>query len=315
MTKLGGNRNYGHGKQLGYAGHRALEDLYQGHYSTVAAHSNRWRMVAEWCREQGIRDTREISRDVLHIYAEDLADLVEQDEMAVAYAQNLLSTCNVVLSALRGDRSVRIAPAAAVGRRTAIRTTPPAGLAWGLVLAAAGALHEHGHDRAATVMLLARHFGLRMREASRLDLQGAHAQALKSGCITITEGTKGGRGRERRRLIPVSGAAASWLETVQHQQGHATNIIPPAMRWIDFCRHLHAVAVPVFHQHSLIGFHDLRAGYACDRYAALAGLPAPCVAGHRQADKDTDQAARLVIAEELGHGRVDVVGAYVGSSR
>lgn len=164
-------------------------------------------------------------------------------------------------------------------------------------------------------MLLARHFGLRMREASLLDLQGANAQAVQSGRITITEGTKGGRGRERERLIPVSDTAASWLAAVQHQQGHAANIIPPAMRWIDFCRHLHAVAVPVFHQHNLIGFHDLRAGYACDRYAHLTGHPAPCVAGHRQADKGTDQAARLVIAEELGHGRVDVVGAYVGSSR
>jgi hypothetical protein len=315
MSKFGGNRNFGFGRQIAYAGHRALETIYQGHFATVAAHSNRWRQVSQWCREQGIRDAREISLGVLHVYAEDLADQVEQGEMAVAYAQNLLSTCNVVLSALRGDRSVRIAPAAVVGRRTAIRTTPPAGLAWDLVLAAAGALLERGHHRAATVVMLARYFGLRMREASRLDLQGAHAQALQSGCIAITEGTKGGRGRERERLIPVSDTAASWLAPVRHQQGAARNIIPAGMAWITFCRHLHAVVGPVFHQHSLVGLHDLRAGYACDRYAYLTGHPAPCVVGRRQADKDTDQAARVVIADELGHGRIDVVGAYVGSSR
>lgn len=315
MTKHGGSRNFAFGKQIAYAGHKALEALYQGHFATVAAHSNRWRQVCRWCREQGVRDAREISRDVLQVYAEDLADQIERDEMAVAYAQNLLSTCNVVLGALRGDRSVRIAPAAAVGRRTAIRTVPPAGLVWDLVLAAAGALHERGHQRAAAAVMLARHFGLRMREAAFLDLHGAHAQAVQTGRIVITEGTKGGRGRERERLIPVSDTAASWLATVRHQQGAARNIIPAGMAWITFCRHLHAVVVPVFHQHSLVGLHDLRAGYACDRYADLTGLPAPCVAGHRQADKDTDQAARAVIANELGHGRIDVVGAYVGSSR
>lgn len=315
MTKLGGNRNYGHGKQLGYAGHRALKDLYQGHYSTVATHSDRWRMVAEWCREQGIRDAREISREVLHIYAEDLADLVEQNEMGVAYAQNLLSTCNVVLGALRGDRSIRISPAAAVGHRTTIRIAPPAGLSWEPVLAAFSALRNHGPHRAAIVLLLTRHFGLRMREASMLDLKGASAQARQLGYITVTEGTKGGRGRERKRLIPVSETVASWLVTAQELQGEARNIIPPGMKWVAFCRHLHSVAIPVFHRHHLVGFHDLRASYACERYAHLTGHPAPCVAGSRLADTEADQAARKVIADELGHGRIDVLGAYVGSSR
>lgn len=315
MSRFGGNRNFGYGKRLGYAGHRALKNLYQGHFATVATHSNRWCIVGEWCQEHGIQDAREISREVLDIYAEDLADLVERGDMAVAYAQNLLSTCNVVLGALRGDRSVRIAPAAAVGRRTAIRTTPPTGLPWEPVLNAAKALEDRGHIRAVVVLQLARHFGLRLREASMLDLQGAYTQAVKFGRLAITKGTKGGRGRERERLVPVSEVAASWLATVQELQGEARNIIPPSMKWIAFCRHLHSVAIPVFHRHDLVGFHDLRASYACERYAHLTGHPAPCVAGSRLADTEADLAARKVIADELGHGRIDVVGAYVGSSR
>jgi len=38
------------------------------------------------------------------------------------------------------------------------------------------------------------------------------------------------------------------------------------------------------------------------------------VAGERVADKREDQAAREIISAELGHGRVDVVSAYVGSA-
>ena len=55
--------------------------------------------------------------------------------------------------------------------------------------------------------------------------------------------------------------------------------------------------------------------YACKRYRQLTGAAAPAVAGRRDVDKTTDRAARQVISRELGHGRIDVVAAYVGSAR
>ena len=54
--------------------------------------------------------------------------------------------------------------------------------------------------------------------------------------------------------------------------------------------------------------------YACDRYAQLTGCPAPAVAGCRQANKAVDRSARQILSQELGHGRADVVAAYVGSA-
>ncbi|MFQ6024279.1 MAG: integrase, partial [Acidiferrobacterales bacterium] len=60
---------------------------------------------------------------------------------------------------------------------------------------------------------------------------------------------------------------------------------------------------------------DLRAAFACERYQDMTGCPAPAVAGGRSADKDDDLCARQAIAHELGHGRVDVIAAYVGSSK
>lgn len=315
MEKLGGNRNFGFGKQLAYAGHMAVRAAYRGHFATVAAHSNRWRAVVGWCRAHAIRDAREITREILAVYGEDLAEAVERGDLAVSYAQNLLSTANTVLWALRGDRAVRVSPAELVGQRTSVRTAPPAGLDMELVMAAAQALVDRGHHRAAIVVQLTRHFGLRIREASLLDLHGAWRHAEQRGSIRITEGTKGGRGHERERWAPASAEAAEFLGQTVDEQGDGRNIIPADMRWIDFNTHLHAVAIPVFHQHGLIGFHDFRASYACARYSEITGQPAPCIAGIRQAEKTADHAARLQIAGELGHGRADVLGAYVGSSR
>ncbi|MBI3774834.1 MAG: integrase, partial [Gammaproteobacteria bacterium] len=57
---------------------------------------------------------------------------------------------------------------------------------------------------------------------------------------------------------------------------------------------------------------DLRAAYACERYEQITGHPAPVVAGERQANKHDDQTARQIIAQELGHGRIDVAAAYLG---
>ena len=315
MSKVGGNRNFGFGKQLAYAGHAALLRAYIGHYATVAAHSRRWRHFSAWCRSQEICDAREISRETLAVYGEYLSELVERGAMAVSYAQNILSTANTVLEILRHDRQVRVSPAELVGHRTAVRSTPPAGLEFGLVLAATDRLGVLGHHRAAAVAQLARRFGLRIKEAALLNLCSACRQASQQGRVRVTEGTKGGAGRAQERWVPCTEDDLAFLTKAVDLQGDGRNIIPPEKRWIEFSNHLHSVAVPVFVQIGLLSFHDLRAGYACSRYSDLTGHPAPCVAGTRQVEKSVDIAARLAIAVELGHGRIEVLSAYVGGCR
>jgi hypothetical protein len=59
----------------------------------------------------------------------------------------------------------------------------------------------------------------------------------------------------------------------------------------------------------------MRAAYACERYQQLTGVAAPIIAGERMVDKEDDKSARQVLAHELGHGRVDVISSYIGSSR
>jgi hypothetical protein len=63
-----------------------------------------------------------------------------------------------------------------------------------------------------------------------------------------------------------------------------------------------------------ITVHGLRHRYAADRYETLSGTPAP-VRGGRLADREADLRARLGVAEELGHGRAQIAGAYLGARR
>jgi hypothetical protein len=69
----------------------------------------------------------------------------------------------------------------------------------------------------------------------------------------------------------------------------------------------------IIHKHDLKGFHELRAAYACERYEQITHHPAPINGGHcYQLDRRLDRDARVQISYELGHGRIDVVSAYIG---
>ena len=105
------------------------------------------------------------------------------------------------------------------------------------------------------------------------------------------------------------------LERAADRQGAAPNLIPTDQAYRQWRDHAYHVWQRAASLHSLRGFHDLRAAYACERYLEIAGCAAPAVAGHRSASKEEDTAARSTIAQELGHGRTDVLAAYVGSAR
>jgi hypothetical protein len=59
--------------------------------------------------------------------------------------------------------------------------------------------------------------------------------------------------------------------------------------------------------------HGLRHQYAAERYQELAGV-APPVAGGAPVDKAVDENARQIVAEELGHGRTQIINAYLGKT-
>ena len=235
--------------------------------------------------------------------------------MSPAYARNLLSSVNVVLEAMRGDRQVRVAPVAFIRQCSRVRTAPPVGIDRTAVRQCADQLRQGGHERVAAMVEVARALGLRLREASLLNARVALGQVKKHGAVNITAGTKGGRGHRVDRWVPVSGAAIGCLVRAAEAQGQGRNRIPADLSWRQWNSHVHHVWASVRDDYGLKKIHDLRAAYACERYRQLTGLVAPVIAGRLHADRSADRAARQTIAQELGHARIDVVSSYIGGAR
>ncbi len=314
-------RNFGYGRQLSYAGPQALKDLFGGgHYGTVKTHSDRWQAFVRWCRSEdgpGFNDARQIDRQTLLDYAGYLRQQVEQSAIGIATAQNRLSSVNRTLAALRGDQYVKVvSPSKALGmRRTSIRCSAPQGQDREQVKRIVDVLCAHQQPRVAAIAQLARAAGMRLREAILADLPRLQREAEQLGKINIQDGTKGGRsGASAARWITVDDHirdALKFAEQVSPDGSH--NLLAPDESYLDFQQGVVRPARDILHKHDLKGFHELRAAYACERYEQITHHLAPINGGHcYQLDRRLDQDARVQISYELGHGRIDVVSAYIG---
>jgi len=314
-------RNFGYGRQLSYAGSQALRDLFGGgYYGTVKAHSDRWQAFVRWCRSEdgpGFNDARQIDRQTLLDYAGHLRQQVERGELAIATAQNRMSSVNRTMAALRGDQYVEVSsPSKALGmRRTSVRHSVPQGQDREQVKRIVEVLCEHQQPRAAAIAQLARATGMRLREAILADLPRLKRESEQYGKINIQDGTKGSR----------SGASAPrWIEVDEHIHEAVTyaeqvspdgsrNLLAPDESYLDFQQRIVRPAREILHTHKLKGFHELRAAFACERYEQITQHLAPINGGHcYQLDQRLDRKARDQVSYELGHGRIDVVSAYIG---
>lgn len=314
-------RNFGYGRQLSYAGPQALKDMFGGgHYGTVRAHCDRWQAFVKWCRSEqgpGINDARQIDRKVLADYAAYLREVVRRGDLAVSTAQNRLSSVNRTMAALRGDQYVKVpSPSKALGmQRTGVRQSVPQGQDRNQVMQIVDALCRQHQQRAAAIVLLARATGMRLREAILADLPRLSREANDLGRINIQDGTKGGRaGASAPRWIAVDRhirGALRFAQQVSPAVSH--NLIAPHESFLNLLQEVIRPARAILHAHNLRGFHELRAAYACERYEQITQHRAPINDGHFcQVDRYLDREARRQISYELGHGRIDVVAAYIG---
>ena len=221
------------------------------------------------------------------------------------------------MAALRGDQYVKVpSPSKALGmRRTSVRRSVPQGQDREHVKRIVEVLCEHQMQRAAAIAQLARATGMRLREAILADLPRLKREAEQYGKINIQEGTKGGRsGASAPRWITMDEHIRDALAfALQVSPDGSRNLLAPNERYLDFQRQIVRPARNILHTHNLKGFHELRAAYACERYEQITHHPAPINGGRcYQLDQRLDRQARDQISYELGHGRIDVVSAYIG---
>jgi integrase len=314
-------RNFGYGRQLSYAGPQALKDMFGGgHFGTVMAHCDRWQAFVRWCRSEqgpGINDARQIDRKVLANYAAYLRDVIRRGDLTVSTAQNRLSSVNRTMAALRGDRYVKLpSPSKALGmKRTGVRHSVPQVQDHEQVRQTVDVLCRNHQLRAAAIVLLARATGMRLREAILADLPRLSREANHLGRINIQDGTKGGRaGASAPRWIGVDDhVLKALLFAWQVSPVGSRNLIAPHETYFDVLQDIVRPARDILHSQNLKGFHELRAAYACERYEQITQHPTPISGGQcYQVDRHLDREARRQINYELGHGRIDVVAAYIG---
>lgn len=280
-------------------------------YASAATIGERWGQFADWARaEEGIKWMEDVDRETVVAYGQELAERVAAGEMAASTAQNYLSAVNTVMSLATHGQWESVSPTKDCGidQRSSIRESAPGALdreAYGRAL---DAVRSELGDRAAAVVELARELGLRSKEASLLDARGAYQEAISKGSISLVEGTKGGRHRE----IPItSEKQLEALFRASQAQGSDRSMIPSDQTWKSWREGTLRDAREIVREHTGGGLHDLRSAYACERYRQLTGHAAP-VAGDSIVDRAADREAREQIAQELGHGRIDVVSEYVG---
>ena len=312
---ISGRYNYGLGnKDMARAGHNALRERSGLSFSSVATLSARWGEFCAWARGQGIRRMEKVEREDVVRYGAGLTEWVKAGQMAESTAQNYVSAVNTVMALARGDRAVAVSPTAdcGIGQRSGIATASKA---------TGGAEHRDAQERLperlGAILGLERHLGLRFKESSLLDARRGLKTALAEGAIRIADGTKGGRPRIVPVLRPEQLEALARAAAVQ---GKDRSMVPGNLRYVDFQRACHR-------EHG--GWHGERHAYAQARYETLVGAPCPVAAGieHGRAHhaflagrlgltpaqaKAWDIENRKIVAEELGHGRIDVTNAYLG---
>lgn len=315
FTRNKSRRQFGFGRRADYAAKSALAALFgpDDHYLTRHTHAVRFRHLTQWLSEldPSVRDMRKVTVAHIEAYAKTLADQVAAKTMTIAYAQNLLSTVNIVLFGLRGDRELWLSPASAVGRRSAIRTILPEA-DWTRIDSAVAMAEKLRNPRGAALILLCRAFGMRLREACLANLDRLRSEADKLGSVRVLDGTKGGR-KSGDRIISVG-------PRQQHALDYACRVRDPKSGCLvnpdedlrTFVIRTVSPMRPILKQVGIRHFHDLRAQFLIDAYEAESGQPAP-LRGTGPYDPAADHQARISGAKLAGHGRISPMVSYVGA--
>jgi integrase len=307
-------RNLGLGRNAKYAVKNALALMYggDGHYSTRFTHHSRFLSFLDWLSniDPPLTDLRSITLEHAMKYGEGLATAVQNDEMEVSFAQNLLSTVNVVMRAVRRDRKISLSPSQIVGARSYIRETLPEAT-WDKINQAVELAEQQGNIRGAAFILMTRAFGMRAREAALADLNRLKKELDLNGAVLVLEGTKGGF-KSEDRIIQVESDQRRALEyAINAVSESGTCLIDTNDSYKEF---LNRCINPVRHFLKAVGIrcpHDLRAEMFIEAYEQESGQQAPL----KQCgpfDRDADLRGRKAVGKQGGHKRPTISSSYVG---
>lgn len=280
--------------------------------TTVANANTTYKDFGKHLKSEGVFDLRNVKKSHVHSYADLLRDRVEFGEITWDTATEYLGRVNAALERASGSRSACV---------TASEMDFPK--RDGIAREDRSQEIDHRHvqlsEHHQAILGLCRHLKLRFEEAVKFNAKTGVSLAVGDS-VTIVRGTKGGR----PRLVEIRHQVE--LDAIQRaaavQSGRYTQI-PSESDYKTFKSQFYRDA-----QGTGIKPHALRHKGAQELYKLISGVPCPVVAGVHHTDhrawmakelgvsleqaREIDIAARLIVAQELGHGRVEITNAYLG---
>lgn len=307
-----GRKNYGYGSNISKAVHVALSDHYRSG-STVSRDSTeaKFKVFITFIKLMNIVDLRQVTQEHIHEYGLFIATRVTNESMSIAYAHNCLSAVNITFTAILKRKFESISPARYVGRRPYRRTTLPAG-SWVLVHAARHLAESENNHRGSALIFLIRAFGLRLREACLCDLDRIKREALATGYVQISDGTKGGRKSERKIEMGMLQLAALNFAYL-HKPLNSQNLIKPDENMKSFIANVIRPLRQTIKSRTIPNFRDLRCAFLIDLYEEVTGHEAP-IKGNT-CDPDLHIKGCEAVAYAAGHNRIYVAETYIGSPK
>jgi len=304
------HKNGGFGNKVAFSGKTALQSeakKFGGRHAWYRTNLNRWRKFCRFLTLKGIDNATAITKDLIDEYSKVLKG-------KASTAQNDLSAINVVLTLMSGGRWVKFSPSKMSGLKRSFIRISPVETDELKVLHLYSEIHANGYYRLAFIPLFSFYLGLRRREACLLEPKIALLQIKETGYIDILRGTKGGRSRVISRQIASTPIIIKILTQSLDLIGEDRCLVPNNQSLIEFYREISNIVLPFLKQNGFCKLHDLRAAYACNRYASITGKVAPCniMIPEDLADYSSDLNARKAISKELGHNRVQILNSYIG---
>ena len=303
-----GSRNMSKAAKFALSAARRRESI---GFTAEHDYNHRFELFLRFLKEKGVKRMEDITPGLVIEYGKGLALRVDTEGLSPSRAQTLVSAINSTLDAVTRGKWHSVSPTedCSIPERCAVRQEPTVNCE--LAHIAIQALRTKGTLRTASVAELAHDLGLRAKEASLLDAVKALAEAKKDGKVAITRGAKGGK----NRVVPIlRNKQIETLENAVKSQGSARAVMPNDKSWKAWLEGGLRKGRNQLHLFGIKGYHEFRSSYAANRYETIMGVAAPVNGGVIQ-DKAADREARLQIAEELGHGRIDVVAEYIGGRK
>ncbi len=167
-------------------------------------------------------------------------------------------------------------------------------------------ISEINNEYVKASVLLARAFGLRKEEAIKIIPDKAD---VKGTLVLKDSWCKGGR----ERAIPILTREQKRALVFAKEVAKGGALIPSYLQYHQQRNRYDAITRGL----NLKKLHGLRHQYAQDRYKQLTGWECPHRGGPSRKtliglNKAKDNEARLIISNELGHDRIQIVATYIG---